>query len=115
MNSPASQPAPRQGFIRIAQRPLVSSLVKEAKRVGYEVVFNGGKTVANSFSLEVFDNSPEAVTPRALVFKAVQVRPGLWAVSYSLAYWDEPAPVLPATPLNFAKHINTHPANIPPV
>lgn len=93
----------RTSFVRIATPAHVKDLVKEAKRVGYHVKTTPG------FSHHITDHSPEAVSPGAEVFRAVQVRPGVWAVSYSLSYWEEPAMVLPATPENFAKHIHNHP------
>lgn len=100
---PTAAPA-RKSFMRLAQgKTLVSSLVKEAKRVGYTVKNNGG------FSYHVTDHSPEAATPGAEVFRAVNVRPGMWAISYALAYFIEPEPVLPATPANLAKHLANHP------
>lgn len=100
----------RSSFVRIATLAHVKDLVADAKRVGYVVKLNGGpRLTASTFNLNVTDHSPEAVTPGAEVFRAVQVRPGAWAVSYALAYWEEPAPVLPATPENFAKHIHNHP------
>lgn len=93
----------RNSFIRLSDLARVKALVTEARRVGYHV-----KTVAG-FSHHITDHSPEAVTPGAEVFRAVQVRPGVWAISYSLSYWEEPAAVMPATPENFAKTIHAHP------
>ncbi len=107
-DNPSTPPA-RNSFIRVADLARVSALVKEAKRVGYEVKMNGGPRVSDAFNLSVHDHSPEAVSPGAEVFRAVQVRPRVWAISYSLSYWQEPAPVLPATPENFGKHIHNHP------
>lgn len=102
-STPSILPA-RKSFMRLTQgKTLVSSLVKEARRVGYKVKANGG------FSYHVTDHSPEAVSPGAEVFRAVQVRPGMWAISYALAYFEEPAPVMPATPLNLAATLATHP------
>ena len=94
----------RTSFIRISDKATVTALVKEAKRVGYKVekkMFDA-KTV---FSYVVTD--PE--NANAVVFRSTNVRPGLWATSYSLTYWDEPAIVEPRTPTNFQKFITTHP------
>lgn len=94
---PPSVP-PRTSFVRVANAAKVKELAAEAKRVGYKVTRNEIKVTAQD---------PE--NGNAEVFHAIQVRPGYWCVSYPLAYWEEPAPVLPATPANFAKHINNHP------
>lgn len=94
---------PRSTFVRIAQFPKVKELVTEAKRVGYPVEEKKMDRTPFSFIARDPENN------NATVFRAVQVRPGVWAVSYPLAYWEEPEPVLPATPLNLAKHINNHP------
>ena len=96
--------SPRTSFIRIGDKAGVLALVKEAKRVGYVVekkMFDA-KTV---FTYVVTD--PD--NANAMVFRSTNVRPGMWATSYSLKYWDEPANVEPRTPTNFQKYITTHP------
>ena len=79
VTQPATLPA-RATFIRLTNgKKRVTALVKEAKRVKYEVKENGG------FSYVVTD--PE--NANALVFRAVNVRPGMWAISYATAYFVE--------------------------
>ena len=99
--------SPRTSFIRVSDKATVTALVKEAKRVGYKVekkMFDA-KTV---FSYVVTDPGDFGLGTD-LVFRSTNVRPGLWATSYSLTYWDEPAIVEPRTPTNFQKFITTHP------
>lgn len=111
MNTAIASPAApaRASFLRLAARSVVSELVKEAKRVGYQVTFNGGKTVSTSFSLTVTDHSPEAVTPGAMVFRAVNTGRGAWGITYSTAYWSENLPTGERTPANFAAYITARP------
>lgn len=69
----------RSTFTRVGEKRRVTALVKEAKRVGYAVKESGG------FSYTVTDPTQAG----ALVFKAVNVRPDLWATTYSTAYFVE--------------------------
>lgn len=100
MTTYATATKERTTFIRVCQKPHVTSLVKEAKRVGYTITKRGG------YAVQV--NDPD--NNGALVFKAVNVRPNVWAVSYALAYWAEEAPAAPLTPIQFGKLINTQPS-----
>lgn len=89
----------RPSFLRMGDTAKVRELNKEAKRVGYVV------TGTSQFSFHCVD--PEN---KHWVYRAVQVRPKQWAISYSTEYWVEPQPVLPATPLNLRKHLMNHPS-----
>lgn len=93
----------RDTFIRLALYDLVKDLVKEARRVKYKVRKDA------DWWVEARD--PEAGD--ALVFKATQVRPGLWAISYAKGYWEEnvPADTDPRTPVGFQQHITASPVS----
>lgn len=83
-----SAPA-RASFTRVTNDPKhITALVREAKRVGYTVKTDAG------FSHVVTDHTDG--NAGALVFRAVQVRRGLWAVTYATAYWQEPPMPAPA-------------------
>lgn len=69
-------------FIKFEKTAAVASLKKEAARVGYVVEGNW------PYNVKVTDHSPEAVSPGAEVFSAVQVREGFWQVHYSKHYWQ---------------------------
>ena len=70
----------RTTFLKLCKTPFVKGLIKEAKRVKYIVNDNGG------FNFEVLDPDHD----NSLVFRGVQVRPGLWSVAFSKVYWQEP-------------------------
>jgi len=76
--------APRTSFIRIGDKAKVLELVKEAKRVGYDVEIK--KLGREAYSYVVTDPG----IGNDEVFHSTNVRPGLWATSYSLKYWQEP-------------------------
>lgn len=80
MNSTTAAPA-RTSFMRVCKTDYVKKLVKEAKRVKYIVNNNGG------FSYEVLDPDHD----NSLVFSAVVIGRGIWAVKFSKVYWQEPA------------------------
>ena len=78
--APVSAPATvHSTFTRLGNKARVTSMVKDARRVGYEVTDSG------SFAFTVKDPTNGG----ALVFKSVNVRPGLWATTYSSAYFAE--------------------------
>jgi len=72
-------------FIQLSQTPGVKALVKEAKRVKYNVVTESGSDTGrgNIWRYEVRDEG-------ALVFKAMLVRPNIWAITFSKDYFVEP-------------------------
>jgi hypothetical protein len=90
--------AQRPTFTRVCQQDHVKALVKEAKRVGYTIE-------KNSYSYKVYDPTKEG----ALVFRAVLMGRNVWGITYSRLYWQEPDPIMPATPINFSRHITAKP------
>jgi len=80
--TPNTLPA-RKSFIRLGDKKKVIALIKEAKRVGYTVDEN--KIEGRLFNVTVTD--PE--NNNDLVFKSVNVRPGMWGTTYSTKYWVE--------------------------
>lgn len=72
-------------FIQLCQTKGVKDLVKEAKRVKYNVVTESGSDTGKSdiWRYEVTDEGN-------LVFKAMLVRPNIWAITFSKDYWQEP-------------------------
>jgi hypothetical protein len=68
-------------FLKLMSPDKVRELVKEAKRVKYTVE---GK-LSESF-LEVTDPDYANV----MVFRGVEVRRGVWSVSFSKLYWQSP-------------------------
>ena len=91
----------RKTFVRVADSAKVHQLLAEARRVRYTV------ERAHGFPLYKVTDPDHA---GALVFKAVQVNPTLWAITYATDYWQEPAMVSRPTPRDFANHIKTQPA-----
>lgn len=77
---------PRKTFIKLFQNKALTPYLKEARRVKYKVV----KTDL-IFTVTDPDNKD------AVVFKGVQVRPGVWGVTFSTDYWADPD-LLPQTP-----------------
>jgi hypothetical protein len=73
-------------FIKLSQTKGVKDLVKEAKRVKYKVKTDSGDDFGKGdiWRYEVTDEGN-------LVFKAMLVRPNIWAVTFSKDYWQEPA------------------------
>lgn len=74
----------RPTFTRICTPKVISAYVKEAKRVGY-TVNSSMMSARNAFSHKVSD--PE--NAEALVFRAVQVRPGVWCATFSTVYFQD--------------------------
>ena len=70
----------RQTFLKVCTTKFIKGLVKEAKRVKYVVNADAG------YWYEVLD--PDHAN--TLVFKAVQVKPNVWATTFSKVYWQEP-------------------------
>ena len=68
-------PAVPKTFIRLMGPKVKASYLKEAKRVGYQIT-------KDALTFTVRDNE-------ALVFKGVQARRGIWAVTFSKDYWQE--------------------------
>lgn len=80
----ATKTAPvRNTFLKLCGTPYVKSLLKEAKRVKYIIDKNG----VASAGFKVLDPDHS----NSLVFEDIEVRPGLWSVSFSKVYWEEPA------------------------
>jgi elongation factor P hydroxylase len=73
--------APRQTFLKVCSTSFIKSLVKEAKRVKYVVNADAG------YWYEVLDPDHN----NTLVFKAVQVKPNVWATTFAKDYWQEPS------------------------
>jgi hypothetical protein len=71
----------RQTFLKVCSTSYIKGLVKEAKRVKYTVNHDAG------YWYEVLD--PDHAN--ALVFKAVHIKPNMWATTFSKVYWQEPA------------------------
>ena len=74
-------PVVHKTFIRLMGPKVKASYLKEAKRVGYQIT-------KDLFTFTVRDNE-------ALVFKGVQARKGIWAVTFSKDYWQEEKDQLP--------------------
>jgi hypothetical protein len=68
----------RKTFIKLLGNDYLKSLVKEARRVKYLIK-------QDSISVAVRDDGDNA-----LVFKAIKVRPNMWAATFSKDYWKDP-------------------------
>lgn len=76
---------PRTQFVRLAQTPAVKDFVKSAKNAGYTVEIGrfGENGKGQIYFYEVKDGTN-------LVFKATMVQRGVWGMTFSTAYWQEP-------------------------
>ena len=72
-------------FVKLAQTPVVKSFVKEAKNVGYAVEVGrwGEDNKGQIYYYKVLDGEN-------LVFKAMMVRPKMWAMTFGKKYFIEP-------------------------
>lgn len=100
-NSNQIHPA-RKSFVRLGTIEQLKDYEKEGKRVGYTVTH---KRDSGFHHLTICDPENEG----AEVMHGITVRPGVVAFSFALAYWEEPEPILPATPENYARHIRNLP------
>ena len=82
MNSTTTEAPVRGTFIRMCRAEYVKGLVKEAKRVKYTITRDA------DWWVEVTDPDHD----NSLVFKAVQMQPRIWGVTFSKVYWQEPTP-----------------------
>ena len=85
MNATANKTS-RPSFVRMLTTSAVKDLVKEAKRVKYAVESTKHEDEKVIFMHKVTDPDYS----NALVFKALLVRPGVWATTFSTAYWQDP-------------------------
>jgi hypothetical protein len=85
MSTQSIQNRIKNTFIQLSQTAGVKALVKEAKRVKYNVAVESGDDFGKGdiWRYEVTDEG-------AMVFKAMLVRPNIWAVTFSKDYWVEP-------------------------
>ena len=72
--------APRVSFTRIGKKSDVTRAVNEAVKAG------GTATKDSEISIRVVDNT---AGENKFMFKAVLMRPGMWVITYSTAYYPE--------------------------
>lgn len=78
----------RSSFIRFLDTKYVKNLVKEAKRVKYNVEI--GRTSSDESGSIIWYDVRDPEHSNSLVFKTVQVQPNYWATTFSKVYWQEP-------------------------
>jgi len=85
MSTQSIQNRIRNTFIKLSQTKRIKYLVKEAKRVKYNVAVESGDDFGKGgiWRYEVTDKG-------ALVFKAMLILPNVWAITFSKDYWVEP-------------------------
>jgi len=74
-------------FTRIGDKKRVNEMARKARKAGYVVESTGGMGLTSIVLCKVTDPT----NGNALVFKAVQIRPSMWATTYSTTYFQEPA------------------------
>ncbi len=75
----------RPTFTRLAQTPTVKGMVKDAKKAGYAVEIGrfGADGKGEIYYYKITDGTD-------LVFKATMVQRGVWGMTFSTNYFQEP-------------------------
>ena len=75
----------RSTFTRLAQTPTVKGMVKDAKKAGYAVEVGrfGADGKGEIYYYKITDGAD-------LVFKATMVQRGVWGMTFSTSYFQEP-------------------------
>jgi len=75
----------RSTFTRLAHTPTVKGMVKDAKKVGYAVEIGrfGADGKGEIYFYKITDGAD-------LVFKATMVQRGVWGMTFSTSYFQEP-------------------------
>jgi hypothetical protein len=85
-------------MIKLGRKDARKAAIDTAKKAGYKLV-----KVCGNHVVKLVD---EGLYPPAIeVLKIVEVQPGMYAFTYNPDYYNDSAPVAPATPTNFAGFI----------